>query len=419
MANGELPEGWDSTTIGAAFDVRQGKSLSAGRQTGLTNKPFLRTSNVLWGKLMLDHLDRMDFTSKECEALALQPGDLLVCEGGDIGRTAIWNGELEDCFFQNHLHRLRKRVDDIEPSFVMYWMQAAIKLWNRYEGHGNSTTIPNLSRSRLLEFEFAKPPLPEQRAIARVLSKLQEAVEVQDRIIATLKELKAATLAKLFREGLRGEPLKETEIGEIPESWEVVRLSQVADFASGGTPSKANAHWWSGSIPWASPKDMKVSWLTDTQDHISEEAAKRGSRIVPAGSIFIVVRGMILARDVPVAMTVIPMAFNQDMRAILPKKSADPGFLLYAIASRKSSLTEEISNSSHGTRRMSASAVESLKVPFPEDVEEQKTVGRALRSLEERELAAVATRSTLEKAFSSMLHLLMTGEVRIKDVERD
>jgi type I restriction enzyme S subunit len=68
---------------------------------------------------------------------------------------------------------------------------------------------------------------------------------------------------------------------------------------------------------------------------------------------------------------------------------------------------------------MSASAVESLKVPFPEDVEEQKTVGRALRSLEERELAAVATRSTLEKAFSSMLHLLMTGEVRIKDVERD
>jgi type I restriction enzyme S subunit len=419
MANGELPEGWDSTTIGAAFDVRQGKSLSAGRQTGLTNKPFLRTSNVLWGKLMLDHLDRMDFTSKECEALALQPGDLLVCEGGDIGRTAIWNGELEDCFFQNHLHRLRKRVDDIEPSFVMYWMQAAIKLWNRYEGHGNSTTIPNLSRSRLLEFEFAKPPLPEQRAIARVLSKLQEAVEVQDRIIATLKELKAATLAKLFREGLRGEPLKQTEIGEIPESWEVVRLSQVADFASGGTPSKANAHWWSGSIPWASPKDMKVSWLTDTQDHISEEAAKRGSRIVPAGSIFIVVRGMILARDVPVAMTVIPMAFNQDMRAILPKKSADPGFLLYAIASRKSSLTEEISNSSHGTRRMSASAVESLKVPFPEDVEEQKTVGRALRSLEERELAAVATRSTLEKAFSSMLHLLMTGEVRIKDVERD
>jgi type I restriction enzyme S subunit len=419
MANGELPEGWDSTTIGAAFDVRQGKSLSAGRQTGLTNKPFLRTSNVLWGKLMLDHLDRMDFTSKECEALALQPGDLLVCEGGDIGRTAIWNGELEDCFFQNHLHRLRKRVDDIEPSFVMYWMQAAIKLWNRYEGHGNSTTIPNLSRSRLLEFEFAKPPLPEQRAIARVLSKLQEAVEVQDKIIATLKELKAATLAKLFREGLRGEPLKETEIGEIPESWEVVRLSQVADFASGGTPSKANAHWWSGSIPWASPKDMKVSWLTDTQDHISEEAAKRGSRIVPAGSIFIVVRGMILARDVPVAMTVIPMAFNQDMRAILPKKSADPGFLLYAIASRKSSLTEEISNSSHGTRRMSASAVESLKVPFPEDVEEQKTVGRALRSLEERELAAVATRSTLEKAFSSMLHLLMTGEVRIKDVERD
>ncbi len=60
----------------------------------------------------------------------------------------------------------------------------------------------------------------EQRSIAAVLSKIQAAVEVQDKIVATLKELKAATMAKLFREGLRGEPLKQTEIGEIPESWE-------------------------------------------------------------------------------------------------------------------------------------------------------------------------------------------------------
>ena len=170
MANGELPEGWSPTTIGAAFDVRQGKSLSAAKQTGLCTKPFLRTSNVLWGKLELAQLDQMDFTPKECEALALEPGDLLVCEGGDIGRTAIWKGEIQDCYYQNHLHRLRKRAGDVDPAFVMYWMQAAIKLWNRYEGHGNSTTIPNLSRSRLLEFEFAFPPLPEQRAIAGVLS---------------------------------------------------------------------------------------------------------------------------------------------------------------------------------------------------------------------------------------------------------
>jgi type I restriction enzyme S subunit len=77
------------------------------------------------------------------------------------------------------------------------------------------------------------PPLPEQRAIAAVLSKIQAAVEVQDKIVATLKELKAATMAKLFREGLRGEPLKQTEIGEIPESWGVVQLAELCT-ADGG-----------------------------------------------------------------------------------------------------------------------------------------------------------------------------------------
>jgi type I restriction enzyme S subunit len=336
---------------------------------------------------MLDHLDRMDFTSKECEALALQPGDLLVCEGGDIGRTAIWNGELEDCFFQNHLHRLRKRVDDIEPSFVMYWMQAAIKLWNRYEGHGNSTTIPNLSRSRLLEFEFAKPPLPEQRAIARVLSKLQEAVEVQDRIIATLKELKAATLAKLFHEGLRGEPLKETEIGEIPESWEVVPLKEVVQLQRGfDLPSRLRK---AGNVPVVSS-----SGVTGTH----ESAMVKGPGVVTGrygtlGQVFYVEEDFW-----PLNTTL----FVKDF------KGNNPLFVSYLLQT----LQMGDHNDKSAVPGVNRNSLHIIPVGKPQP-DEQAEIGASLAMLEKKIRVAEAEHATAGRLFSSMLHLLMTGEVRV------
>jgi type I restriction enzyme S subunit len=237
-------------------------------------------------------------------------------------------------------------------------------------------------------------------------------VELQKQTIATLKELKAATMAKLFREGLRGEPLKQTEIGEIPKSWEVARLDAIADLVSGGTPSKTRPEWWQGPIPWASPKDMKQSRLWDTQDHISADALESGSRLVPAKTLFIVIRGMILAKDVPVAMTQVPMAFNQDMKAVLPSSTVDAEYLLYAISSQKRALTLEIGTSAHGTRRVGTSSLEALLVPLPSK-EEQLEIATTLGVFEQRETVASRLQTTLKTFFSSMLHVLMTGRVRV------
>ncbi len=246
-----------------------------------------------------------------------------------------------------------------------------------------------------------------------MLSKLQAAVEVQDRIVATLKELKAATMAKLFREGLRGEPLKQTEIGEIPESWEVVRLGSLVGPVSGGTPSKRRPDWWQGSIPWASPKDMKTTRLFDTQDHISAEALSQGSRLVPVKTIFVVTRGMVLAKDVPVAIVEAPMAFNQDMRALLPTGAIDPDFLLYAIIARKNALKPGIGTSAHGTRRLGAPSVEELLLPKPSQEDEQLGIARVLRDLERRVEVAQESTARRRVLFTEMLHLLMTARIRV------
>lgn len=188
-----------------------------------------------------------------------------------------------------------------DPKFY-YFALLALEIPSR--GYNRHFTI-------LSERSLPLPPLPEQKKIAHILSTVQRAIEAQERIIQTTTELKKALMHKLFTEGLRNEPQKQTEIGPVPESWEVVPLSDVCRFQSGGTPSKKNPEFWEGTIPWVSPKDMKRPRLADVEDHISQEALESGSKLAPAGSVFVVVRGMILAKTVPFALAEVPMAINK------------------------------------------------------------------------------------------------------------
>lgn len=148
---------------------------------------------------------------------------------------------------------------------------------------------------------------------------------------------------------------------------------------------------------------MKKFRLSDTRDHISEEGLRNGSRLAPAKSIFVVVRGMILAKELPVALAEVPMAFNQDMKALVTRPVADPEYLLYALAARKDALATAISTSAHGTRRMETASLESLLLPLPPKVEQRRIAGvlakleaavevqdRVARTLRELKIATMA-----------------------------
>ena len=171
------------------------------------------------------------FPDHELPARLLRPGDLLVCEGGEIGRAAIWTGEIEPMSFQNHIHRLRPILPDVEPRFYVYFLQSAFTQLGLFEGAGNRTTIPNISRSRLAALDVPHPPLGEQRAIAAALARVREGVRAHERSTALARELKHAAMQALFTRGLRGEQLKETEIGQMPQSWDVSEFRSVRQWA--------------------------------------------------------------------------------------------------------------------------------------------------------------------------------------------
>ena len=197
-----FPQGWQWVKLEELFDVQQGIAMSPDRRQGLSPHPFLRTLNVLWGNVDLSTLDEMDFSNEEVAKLSLKPGDLLVCEGGEVGRTAIWRGELEVCLHQNHIHRLRRLNDRVIPEFYMYWMQAAFQVFKSYRDQESKTTIPNLSGNRLRSFMVPFPPTVEQKRIVATVQESMDYVEklklAAEKQLQTIDMLPQSILRKVF-----------------------------------------------------------------------------------------------------------------------------------------------------------------------------------------------------------------------------
>jgi len=423
---GLLPEDWEVIRLEEIFHVKQGKSLSSQRRQGINQKPFLRTANVLWGKIDLSVLDQMDFSNKEIEQLKLQPGDLLVCEGGEIGRTAIWNGELDLCCYQNHLHRLRKKRDDIYPLFYMYWMQAAFLILNLYGGVGNKTTIANLSQSRLKSFLLVKPPTYEQRKISHVLSTIQRAVEQQDKIIAAARELKKSLMRHLFTYGpvpvdqVGRVPLKETEIGTVPKDWEVVRLGECLSIIRNGITKKQNKEGLGYPVTRIETigdekiNALKIGWVDQLSEKEREKFQVRkndilfshinselhlGKVAIYKGQPPVLIHGMNL-----LLMRTNKQLLNPDFLFHLFKYYRTQGTFV-GIASRA------VNQSSINQGKMKA-----LLIPLP-PLPEQRQIARILSTVDKKIEVEEKRKASLQSLFQTMLHLLMTGRVRVKDLE--
>ncbi len=412
-----INEAWPLRPLGELFEIGAGKTMSAAARDGAEKTPFLRTSNVLWDEIDLTKVDEMAIPPRELRGKLLRPGDLLVCEGGEIGRAAIWNGEQDVMSFQNHLHRLRPLADDVDPRFFVYFLQCGFTQLGIFEGAGNKTTIPNLSRNRLAALGVPHPEIHEQRAIVRALARVREAMKLHDRSTGLAQDLKRAAMRALFTKGLRSEAQKETEIGPVPESWDLHSILDLCDIRSGGTPRKSVPEYWIGEIPWVSGKDLKAPTLDNAIDHVSAEGVEAGSRLAPAGTVLVLVRGMGLAKDLPVAVITRPMAFNQDIKALVSRGNFSGKFLRSAIYVHKDRLLAKIVPSAHGTMTLNLNDIETFMVPCPADPTEADEIVAILDAIDRKIDLHRRKRAMLDEFFKALLHKLMTGEIRVSDLD--
>ena len=171
--NGHYPVGWIETILGELFSHNTGKALNSSNKEGIF-KDYLTTSNVYWNKFDFTVIKQMPFKESELDKCTVTKGDLLVCEGGDIGRSAIWNYDYDICI-QNHIHRLRPKIDLCVPFY--YYTFAYLKENNLIGGKGIG--LLGLSSNALHKIEMPLPPLAEQQ---RIVQKIEELFSVLDNI---------------------------------------------------------------------------------------------------------------------------------------------------------------------------------------------------------------------------------------------
>ena len=157
-----------------------------------------------------------------------------------------------------------------------------------------------------------------------------------------------------------------------------VPLGELVDFHSGGTPSKARGEFWGGEVPWFSAKDLKSPRLRDSTDHVTEAALSSTSlRKLPAGTIAMVVRGMILAHTVPISVLEVEGTINQDLKALLPKCDVDVSYLAAMLRAQHATILSDVSTAAHGTKKLDSRVLEQIPIPFP-PLDEQRRIAAIL-----------------------------------------
>jgi type I restriction enzyme, S subunit len=414
---GIIPNEWEVDTIGNNFKIKQGKAVSKRNRIGNNQKPFLRTANVFWNKIDLSVLDNMHFTQAEELILKLNKFDLLVCEGGDVGRTAICLNDMEGIYFQNHLHRLRVKNDKVIPYFFLFWNMYCLKNTNFYTGIENKSTIPNLSQSRLSSLSFPVPDKIEQTKIVDILKTIQGNIDIQYRLINILQDLKSALMKKLFSEGLNNEPLKDTEIGKIPVSWEVVNFGDKYRFTS---KSKIVKFKDEELIPFV-PMELIP------EDKISCSSFILKSKLNLKSGTYFENGDLLIAKITPSfengKQTLINIPFNYGFATteVIPVKGipeeSSLAFLYYYL--KKDDIRKLLADKMEGTtgrKRLSKNVLIDLIIPWP-NYQEQKNIAGKLGKIDVKIGALKVRKNILIQLFNKLLNQLMTGKIRVNHLK--
>jgi type I restriction enzyme S subunit len=186
---GEVPEHWTVCALNYRYEVALGKMLDEKRITGNHLAPYLRNVDVQWGKINTTDLPQMDFSGADLERYSLRPGDLVVCEGGEVGRAAVWNAELKECFYQKAIHRLRPRTERDAIHFFFHLLRCAVAL-GAFSSNEAKATIAHLPAETFRRHFFPFPPICEQRSIFAFLdyetAKIDALIEQQQLLIDLL-----------------------------------------------------------------------------------------------------------------------------------------------------------------------------------------------------------------------------------------
>jgi len=413
---GPLPEEWEVIRLEEVVE-----KMKAGGTPRRSEKRF-------WGGsipfIMIEDLTKSNLYVKgareyiteegleKSNAWIVPPNSLLLSMYATIGETAI---NLIPVATNQAILGIIPNKHRLNVEFGAYLLKFHAK---RLLFQNIQTTQKNINKGIVENFLIPLPPLEEQKAIAGILSTVQSAIEKTEKVINALKNLKKSKMKYLFTYGPVAEEeaekveLKETEIGFIPERWEVVRLGEVVEkMKAGGTPRRSEKRFWGGSIPFIMIEDLTKSnlYIKDAREYITEEGLEKSNAwIVPPNSLLL----SIYATIGETAINLIPVATNQAILGIIPKKDRlNVEFGAYLLKFQAKRLLFQ--NIQTTQKNINKGIVENFLIPLP-PLEEQQKIAQILQSIDQRIEKEEKYKNALQNLFKSLLHNLMTGKIRVR-----
>jgi type I restriction enzyme S subunit len=390
------------------LDSRRVPIKEADRRTG--SYPYYGASGIV------DYVDDFLFDGLH----------LLIAEDGENLRTRklpiafLANGRF---WVNNHAHIVKANAE-ADTRFLLYALLTA-----DVTSYLSGSTMPKLTQGNLNRIPILAPPKEEQQAIAAVLGALDDKIDVNRRTNKTLESIARAIFKDWFvdfgptrakQEGRT--PYLAPDLWSLfpdrldaegkPAGWERIALREAADVFSGGTPAKDNLEFWNGTIPWISPKVMTDIHVTTSDDRVTEQAIGRGTRMVPSGSVLLMVRGMGLHEGVRISQACCDVTFNQDVKALVGKRLSGT-HLLFGLLDAAQYLFSKVEASGHGTGKLPTETIEAICFVTPTGDSYLKLIG-PLDALNDRIAANNAESKTLSALRNLLLPRLISGDVRVK-----
>lgn len=387
---------WRMQKIGDLFEVQLGKMLNKVASSGPDQREYLTNVNVRWGRFELSELNQMHFSERDRKKFRLVAGDLIVCEGGEVGRCAIWRGERNDCYYQKALHRLRRKSPEILPEYTYQFFQFGADS-GLFSDFSTRSSIAHLTREKLVQVPIPVPPIREQHRISEILRTWDEALEQ----LATLRTAKDKRLGALRYAMLFGE----LRLGDQRRNWVPTRLAAVThelttrngakglgrDHVMGVTKAQ-------GVVPM---REQTIAGDISRYKRLPPRAFAYNPMRINVGSIAMNERD----EEVLVSPDYVVFACNAD--------GLDPDYLDHL---RKTSWWAHYINSGGSgsvRQRTYYDDLAALKLPLPE-LDEQKAIAAVLNTARDDLAATEREIEAVTRQKRGLMQKLLTGEWRVK-----
>lgn len=384
---------WDYKPLGTLCSIKTGKKdVNEGSQNGAY--PFFTCSKKVHAS---------DSYSFDTEAI-------LIAGNGAVGETKLYRGKFEAYQRTYVLDEFQQDLD-----FIYYVLRGS--LMTELNKVVSGSTMPYIRKGDLERFPVPLPPLPEQKKIAHVLSTVQRAIEAQGRIIQTTIELKKALMHKLFTEGTRGEPQKQTEIGPVPESWEVIKLEHKAESFQYGTSVKCGYET-PGKPVLRIPNIVGGSVDTTDLKFGNPKKNELGKLLLCSGDLLFVRTNGVKENAGRCSL------FNNELgecyyASYLIRVRLDPKHLSAEFINEYSRtdagirfLSGRSVRTADGKFNINSGTLKTMLVPVP-SLEEQKEIVQPLAVIDRKTIIAQNKKAELQDLFSTLLHQLMTVRIRV------